>query len=55
METFGLEQEDRLAQVRESLTAMDFREKAEGAQVVLIPPETEKLNRHEYPSRRAPP
>jgi len=36
MEMFGLEQEDLLPQVSESLTAMDFWEKAEGAQVVFV-------------------
>jgi peroxiredoxin family protein len=36
MEMFDLEQEDLVPQVKESLTAMDFWEKAEGAQVVFI-------------------
>ena len=36
MEMFGLEQKDLIPQVKESLTAMDFREKAEGAQVVFV-------------------
>lgn len=36
MEMFGLEQNDLLPQVKESLTATDFWEKAEGAQVVFI-------------------
>ena len=33
---FDLEQEDLVPQVKESLTAMDFWEKADGAQVVFI-------------------
>jgi peroxiredoxin family protein len=36
MEMFGLEQKDLVPQVKESLTAMDFWEKAEGAQVVFV-------------------
>ena len=36
MEMFDLEQEDLVPQVKESLTAMDFWEKADGAQVVFI-------------------
>jgi peroxiredoxin family protein len=36
MEMFDVEQDDLVPQVRESLTAMDFWEKAEGAQVVFI-------------------
>jgi peroxiredoxin family protein len=36
MEMFGLEQSDLIPQVKESLTAMDFWEKAEGAQVVFV-------------------
>ena len=36
MEMFGLETSDLVPQVTESLTAMDFWEKAEGAQVVFI-------------------
>jgi peroxiredoxin family protein len=36
MEMFDLEQDDLLPQVRESLTAMDFWQKAEGAQVVFV-------------------
>ena len=36
MEMFGLEQKDLIPQVKETLTAMDFWEKAEGAQVVFI-------------------
>ena len=36
MEMFDLEQKDLLPQVKESLTAMDFWQKAEGAQVVFI-------------------
>ena len=36
MEMFDLTQEDLLPQVRESLTAMDFWEKADGAQVVFV-------------------
>jgi peroxiredoxin family protein len=36
MEMFDLKQEDLIPQVRGSLTAMDFWEKAEGAQVVFI-------------------
>jgi peroxiredoxin family protein len=36
MEMFDLEMEDLVPQVKESLTAMDFWEKAEGAQVVFI-------------------
>lgn len=36
MEMFGLEQSDLIPQVKKSLTAMDFWEKAEGAQVVFV-------------------
>ena len=36
MEMFDLEPEDLVPQVKESLTAMDFWEKADGAQVVFI-------------------
>ena len=36
MEMFKLEQSDLIPQVKESLTAMDFWEKAEGAQVVFV-------------------
>jgi peroxiredoxin family protein len=36
MEMFGLEVSDLVPQVTESITAMDFWEKAEGAQVVFI-------------------
>ncbi len=36
MEMFDVEQEDLVPQVKESLTAMDFWEKADGAQVVFI-------------------
>jgi peroxiredoxin family protein len=36
MEMFDLELDDLVPQVKESLTAMDFWEKAEGAQVVFI-------------------
>ena len=36
MEMFEVEQSDLISQVNESLTAMDFWEKAEGAQVVFI-------------------
>lgn len=36
MEMFDLEQDDLVPQVKESLTAMDFWEKADGAQVVFI-------------------
>ena len=36
MEMFDLEAEDLVPQVKESLTAMDFWEKAKGAQVVFI-------------------
>jgi len=36
MEMFDLDQDDLVPQVKESLTAMDFWEKAEGAQVVFI-------------------
>lgn len=36
MEMFGLEQTDLVPQVKESLTAMDFWEKADGAQVVFV-------------------
>jgi peroxiredoxin family protein len=36
MEMFDLEQSDLVPQVKESLTAMDFWEKADGAQVVFI-------------------
>lgn len=36
MEMFDVAQDDLVPQVRESLTAMDFWEKAEGAQVVFI-------------------
>lgn len=36
MEMFGLETKDLVPQVKESLTAMDFWQKAEGAQVVFV-------------------
>jgi peroxiredoxin family protein len=36
MEMFDLEQDDLLPEVKESLTAMDFWQKAEGAQVVFV-------------------
>jgi len=36
MEMFGLETKDLVPQVTESLTAMDFWQKAEGAQVVFV-------------------
>jgi len=36
MEMFDLEQGDLLPEVKESLTAMDFWQKAEGAQVVFV-------------------
>ncbi len=36
MEMFDLEQDDLVPQVKESLTAMDFWEKADGAQVVFV-------------------
>jgi len=36
MDMFGLGDEDMVPQVKESLTAMDFWQKAEGAQVVFI-------------------
>ena len=36
MEMFDLENDDLVPQVKESLTAMDFWEKADGAQVVFI-------------------
>jgi len=36
MEMFGLEKEDLVDQIHEVITAMDFWEKAEGAQVVFI-------------------
>jgi peroxiredoxin family protein len=36
MEKFDLEQDDLLPEVKESLTAMDFWQKAEGAQVVFV-------------------
>jgi peroxiredoxin family protein len=36
MEMFDLEQSDLIPQVKESLTAMDFWEKADGAQVVFV-------------------
>jgi len=36
MEMFDVAQEDLVPQVRESLTAMDFWQKAEGAQIVFI-------------------
>lgn len=36
MEMFGLEQGDLVPQVKESLTAMDFWEKADGAQIVFV-------------------
>jgi len=36
MEMFGLEQDDLVPQVKSTLTAMDFWEKADGAQVVFI-------------------
>ncbi len=36
MEMFGLTRDDLVPQVKESLTAMDFWEKADGAQVVFI-------------------
>jgi peroxiredoxin family protein len=36
MEMFDLDQDDLLPEVKESLTAMDFWQKAEGAQVVFV-------------------
>lgn len=36
MEMFGMEKEDLVPQVKEVITAMDFFEKAEGAQTIFI-------------------